>query len=565
MKRALLLLLVPGLFGQQTIRVTTRLIEVNVVVEDKHGRPVPDLTRYDFTILDEKHEERISTFSVQRDEVIRTSNVTSPPQSPNTYTNRLDFVTDAPRAVTVIMIDQLNTEFSKQRYNRDTILQIMSKLDSHHRVALYALGSEIYMLHDFTSDTESLLAALRHLEDRLPAPGTRYEASIESGPAKPLAIPTAPHAAGGMGNPGDNQPADEEYEKAFWARMMAFDKLLADAEQTRAFMDAERRARLTLNAIEAVSNHLARIPGRKNLIWVCSGFPTDFFEYLWQNSARAVSPHLTRELDRAARALANANVAVYPVHAGDTGGIGVDVEQQRATSMAASRRFELKGWDTMLETATRTGGRAFGNISQFQNALNQALSDASVSYTLGYYPSHSEWNGKFRNIKVKVNREGVRVRHRAGYFALDQRSETPEERRASLQDVIWSPLDARAIPMDVRIEPASKPNAIQFVVMIDPASVVFTEQSGAHVMNLDVLYVEQAVDGRNVHGVSDGVSVKLTPEEYERAMKQKIGIKKEFDIAEGAEKLRIVVRDTQSGAVGSVTVPLKRQAAASGI
>jgi VWFA-related protein len=55
----------PG--GQQpaVLRSTTRLVEVNVIVQDKQGAPVKGLTRGDFTVLDGGQKQEISSFSVE--------------------------------------------------------------------------------------------------------------------------------------------------------------------------------------------------------------------------------------------------------------------------------------------------------------------------------------------------------------------------------------------------------------------------------------------------------------------------------------------------------------------
>ncbi len=67
-----------------------------------------------------------------------------------------------------------------------------------------------------------------------------------------------------------------------------------------------------------------------------------------------------------------------------------------------------------------------------------AMADSGASYTLGYYPQDKKWDGKYRSIKVKVNRDGVEARYRRGYFAIDPTSlkdRNPEQGAAeALQD-----------------------------------------------------------------------------------------------------------------------------------
>ena len=129
----------------------------------------------------------------------------------------------------------------------------------------------------------------------------------------------------------------------------------------------------------------------------------------------------------------------------------------------------------------------------------------------------------------------------------------------SLEDVVWSALDATAIPIDVRVVPESAPNTLQFTLLIDPAAVSVTARHGVRLCSLDILYVQQARDHRNLKAVGDEISLKLTPERYRQFMQQRIGLKKDIEIVPGAERLPVVARDVQSAALGWVTVPIARR------
>ncbi|HBY60640.1 MAG TPA: VWA domain-containing protein, partial [Solibacterales bacterium] len=50
-------------------------------------------------------------------------------------------------------------------------------------------------------------------------------------------------------------------------------------------------------------------------------------------------------------------------------------------------------------------------------AVAEAVDDSRVTYTVAYSPEDAAMDNRWREIKVRVKREGVRVRHRAGYYA----------------------------------------------------------------------------------------------------------------------------------------------------
>src|SRR5437870_2167236 len=111
---ALLLLLLPApAQSPPAIKVTTHLVQVNVVVHGKKNEPLTDLTKNDFTILDNGHPQEIATFAMEssRPADVKKPNVVLPP---NTFTNRTEIRPVSPKAVTVILLDTLNTPFESQ-------------------------------------------------------------------------------------------------------------------------------------------------------------------------------------------------------------------------------------------------------------------------------------------------------------------------------------------------------------------------------------------------------------------------------------------------------------------
>src|SRR5713226_8308411 len=283
-----LLLPLPG-FGQapaQTkqeppvLRVTTHLVQVSVIVQDKKGEPVAGLTKDDFSILDQKQPQTISTFSV---ESIRPLPPPAEPP-PNLFSNRFEQKGGAPASVTVILLDALNTKFEDMAYARQQIIKFLGQLQPQDRVALYTLTTNLRVLHDFTSDATRLLQALDRFKGHSSATLAASEPDPDSGPAE--------------------------------TGIAQLDAFLSGAFQREADFFTTNRARQTAGAIEAIANHVARLPGRKNLIWVSGGFP---FYIGFDGDVPASPTQETRMfsdyVERAARALNNANLAIYPVDA----------------------------------------------------------------------------------------------------------------------------------------------------------------------------------------------------------------------------------------------------------
>ncbi|MGZ4790013.1 MAG: VWA domain-containing protein [Terriglobales bacterium] len=140
---------------------------------------------------------------------------------------------------------------------------------------------------------------------------------------------------------------------------------------------------------------MAPVPGRKSLIWATSSFPM-------LTRIRNAS----HDMEEAARALNDANVALYAVDArGLVGGFG------------PIWGITVPGLDTMNTLAGLTGGRAFYVDNGLDSLIEEAVEDSELIYTLGFYPSQESQDGDWHKLKVVVGRPGVSVRYREAYFA----------------------------------------------------------------------------------------------------------------------------------------------------
>src|SRR5260370_2137977 len=123
--------------NQPTIRVTTRLVQVNVVVHDRKGEPLSDLKKEDFTILDKGKEQKVAVFAVDSIDAPRKA---WPALPPNIFSNRVQRPA-SPTSTTVILFDGLTTRFQAQAYARGQIVKFLGEIQPHNRDALYLLGS----------------------------------------------------------------------------------------------------------------------------------------------------------------------------------------------------------------------------------------------------------------------------------------------------------------------------------------------------------------------------------------------------------------------------------------
>lgn len=505
-----------------TLRVTSRLVQVNVIVQEKNGQPVSGLTKGDFTITDQGQPQTIAFFSEQASHLLVNAGA-APAVAPNVFSNRFEEKFGVPTSVTVILLDALNTPRGLLGYARGQVTKFLGQIQPQDRVALYGLADKIYILHDFTSDASALLRSMGLLPK---VDGSRGNASRGMDFAPP------PSASGGP--------------DPFWA---------VAAVQRGADYDQINRVGMTASAIERIANHLASLPGRKNLIWVSASFPFQIGYGTVGRGGKVEQRSFESEISKAGRALSNANVAIYPVDA--RGLMAPAVATGRPISAAAPGQSNI---ETMVTLADRTGGHAFYNTNDINGAIRHAIDDSRVTYAIGYYPTHNEWDGKFREIRVKVNRAGVEVRARRGYFAYPELQQTPKENEALMVVAAKSPLESTELGLDVTADPIDVPGAreLKTQVHVNPGQMHFTQNGNRWADNLVVMWVETSQDGKVIASTSQTVNMNITQAGYDELMSKGLSFSGKVSIVDGASEVRLVARDTGSGAIGSVIIPVSR-------
>ena len=513
---ALSALVAAGSWGQTpdrqppTFHADTHLVQVTVVVTDSRQSSIKDLEAGDFRVFEDGKEQTISLFSADA----RSSSSTALGVTRDggaTVSNQVP----VSGGVTVILFDRLNTAWGDQAQARRNIIKFLSQVPPAERIGFYVLeSSQVSIVHDFTTDARSLVRALSRVQAR-----ESREVNITEEKAPTI-------ASGGT--------AMEAQLDAALERMDTMIK--ADA--------LKDRADSTLSALEAIARHLAGIPGRKNLIWVSAAFPLSFDDGFGRTSTY-------REVSIATRAIADADIAIYPV---DARGLmsSTAVVARKPTYGALSN--SMPALDSMEMLAERTGGMVYTNTNDLGRAIGRAIDDSRFTYTLGYYPANVKWDGHFRKISVKVRRPGVEVRHRSGYLALPAPPQTPETRQNALVRALASPLNAIALPLSVSLERAPD-GELTATLRLSASSIRLSQVSpdtweGA----VDVAIAQALPDGALAKALDATIPLRFTTAMRDQALREGLNLNRRIRPNPEAHALRIAVRDPATGAVGSVAI-----------
>jgi VWFA-related protein len=510
--------------ADSTLRVTTRVVQVSVIAQDGDGRQVTGLTQNDFKILDNGVEQKIVSFGQHSSRL--TADVTPGvrPISANTFSNRVDETTGVPPSVTVILLDALNSDFHDMASARAQVVKFLRQLHPEDRVALYELTTKLIVLHDFTSDTATLLRAL----GAAPNP----QSGAPDAPPQITAATEAKIMAGGKGSLPAPDPG--------W--------LTAELQREQLF-DQINKVDGTTDAITQIAHHLARLPGRKNLVWVSESFP------FWVE----LDPTRPSRINASAQALSDANVAIYPVDARAL--VAQTLDQPGILFSKHKPAVPPAGTlDTMQMLAQGTGGVAFYNTNDLGGAIRRAIDDSSLTYELTYYPTNEKWDGRFRDIKVEVKRPGVHLRYRKGYFATPATASSPDSQARMMTAAARDSLEATQLGLTVQVNAvdAPGPQKVKVEVRVDPDQLHFDLNAGQWSDNVEVAWVELDFSGNDLGHGAKTLNLNFPDQMHDKTLREGLTFANTIGVVEGCVELRLVARDGGTGAIGSVNIPLTR-------
>jgi VWFA-related protein len=514
------------------ISVSTRLVQVGVIARDKNG-PVADLTKDDFVVLDRGKPQKISVFSVESSESAVQSRQ---PLPQNTFSDVPQYGASTPRSITIVLLDNLNTLYgSAPTIFEDTpfwtedhalanakahLLEYLRNLGQQDRVALYGLSDTLHVLCDFTSDRGRLLSIVENYD---PRPRTSRE----------IVEPGATHLPQ---QPSDGVPPP-----------------IDAASMEHAGNANGVRAATTLAALKAIADHVANIPGRKNLVWLTANLP-----FSGEAMAAVLSP---------------AQIVAYPV---DSRGLlprsamfgsgGVDAAQPGLASQIGgafdepARSTEPIGIDTMQRLAELTGGRAYVNGNDLTGAIRDAVGDAAVLYSLGFYIDSDSADGKFHELKVQVKRAGLTIRFPRGYLAAEDARPTKDQNWRTVVTAVQSPIEASVIPLQAKVERVNQPlaNSLMVACSIDIHNLRLVQAGGLRKGAVSVYVIEQDGAGKVLSQWTKTYDLHLSEQQYTALLKSGMPFRQNVQPKAGVTTLRILVEDPATAEIGSLIIPLSQ-------
>jgi len=535
--------------ADDVIRITTDLVQTDVVVADKNDEIISDLKLNDFEVYDNGKKqdlqfmEFISVSDDSRSEGTGVARI-----APGIEAHVATDTTAADlRRVIGFVVDDVTIPSEDMSRVRELLLNFIdNQMRNGDLVAIVRTVGGRGLLEQFTADRQILKRSVNQL-------GVR-------------SIP--PHLAFGGEDPGRIISTPAPFGDA-----TATDTVTVSSEGPTEGTNQIPRAVLGLSVSNQVVDSLRQIPGRKNLILLSGGLPlfemsrsgsivgdvTQMFRLLTDNALRSGVVINTMDVRGLKTSGAVAKFDETPAKsalgggtfagADETPGFGRGIDSARLGDRPFSDQLTLR----ML--ASMTGGVSVVNTSNFPEGLTRVLKRSRGYYRLAYHPSE-RFDNKFHKLDIKVKRSGVQIYTSEGYVAREQRSGANATKEEQIVKAAISPLAKRDLDVAAELQYMFPDNAqadLTINAFINARTLDFKKVGDKYRASFDVVGFVFDQVGRSKGGISQTVNTDLSDEEYKRALATGLTYTANTQAAPGYYQVRLVVRESETGKIGTVS------------
>jgi VWFA-related protein len=538
-----------------SIRVETRLVELNVAVHDWNGRPLHGLTRAEFRIYDEGKEREIATFS----EATATAGAMTPPSesTPTSFEpapppTAMNPAAPPPLRFLALFVDDVNAKDYAAagdlgRTQKAATKFVTEALVPGTLVGVFTVSGAV--TQDFTSESAKLTETIARVKahPRMSEIGLQYCPRVT--PYRAYQIVQLHDRQLIRNIIAETGPAPKGYNCA-----ASRDQVIAEAEET--WRQIRQISIDTLSSIDRVVNYVGSKPGARVLVIASSGF----FGQTLEQQEQAVIEHaihsgvVINALDSKGL-YSEAPPGCRPTDPDPmecmTGDRGFQYE-----TMAVGDRLMLVN-SAMADIAHGTGGEFFHNNNDLHAGLKQVGIPPEVTYRISFKPEGVVADGSYHKLKVKVTHPGnFDVVARPGYFAPVDKPSTADDPRSKLERAVAASDTVTDFPAGLAIQvakPSASQRTLSVVVRIDISKLQFATQDGRKKQRIAFISALLDAQGKMVTAKEGWMDLALKPGTYDRLVKTGLNAKLTFQLDPGVYKLREVVEDAVDRHLSSST------------
>jgi VWFA-related protein len=547
---------------EDVLRISTELVQTDVVVLDKQGRFVDGLKPEQFSLkVDGQVQpiaffERITAGAANEERQLnvgRTAGAANDVKPVIAATAGASDATILGRTILFFIDDMHLAADSMDRVRKVLLRFIDREMAADDIVAISSPTGNIGFLQQFTNNKTVLRAAVARLafqpfivSDRQLPTMNEYQA---------LAI-----------DRGETQVLEPFIEQMLHENPRMLRSVAEATTRQRATQILNQASVFTMNmlgSLESLMQSSTRLPGRKLAFFFSDGF------YIDRRKSGAQA-----RMNTVTNMAARAGVVIYTLDARGLVTLLVDPTQEelfdpygRHASVVATAAPITAAQDVLVTLAENTGGRVFINSNKLDTGVNAALAEISNYYLLAWRPNpESNRGGKFHRLEVSViGRSDLKVRARQGYLteaAVAKEKETakppavPLTPSDELRNAINSLTSRKGLKTSLAINYVDLPEKtvlLTIAVKIRGEDLSYTPVGDKFSSTVDILGAVYDAKGQPVSTFQDKLNVTADSQQPENLRKVKAGFTAQAAVTPGLYQVRVAARDAQSKMVGSAT------------
>lgn len=427
----------------EVLRVRSNEVKLDVVVKDKKGRPIKDLKEGDFEVYEDGSPQHIQSFSFvateqgaggnadRKDDQGNVAQQTATAAPPRTTTP----------GITALVFDRLSPD-ARNLARKAGTAYAQEGMANGDFTAVFGIDQSLRTYQLFTDNQELVKQAIERATGASTSTYASSAAKVRDMADRSVALSQqqssseAAAAAAGAARDGAGASAAGQASGQAAAEQKFIEMETSMAEQFE-ILERDQQGYATINSLLAVIGPMRRLPGRKTLIFFSEGL--------------SLPPAVQAKFPSVISAANRANVAIYAI---DAAGLRIEsgtLEAAREINSLAQRRMQqssrpgdtgtngpymraLEKNETLLRLdpqgglgvlARETGGFLIHDTNDLAAGVRRINDDMHGYYMITYVPSNNDYNGRFRQINVKLNHASYEVQARKGYYALESVGQLP--------------------------------------------------------------------------------------------------------------------------------------------
>jgi VWFA-related protein len=562
---------------QDVVRVGTNEVRLDIVVKDKKGRPIKGLTASDFEVLEDGVNQKIESFRfVNRETRPVEDRNTSPAANENKIQPVVTNATPSTRTtpgVTALVFDRLSPE-ARSLAKKAGITYAQEGMAGGDFTGVFRIDLSLSTVQPFTDNSELVKQAI---DTATSSVGSSYASNAQKvrgladrGSVLDRQIDSSQAAAASAGAGGDSGGAAAAGQAA--GQAAAAQKLVemeSNILQQFEALERDQQGFATINGLLAVINPMRNLPGRKTIIFFSEGLalPT---------SVQIKFPAVVSAANRA-------NVSIYTIDAAGLRTESGTAESARELNSIVAQRLgqQGRGSDRMSsgpymkslerneellrfdprsglgQLADQTGGFLIHDTNDLAGGVRRINDDMHGYYMITYVPKNDDYNGKFRQISVKLNHPNLEVQTRKGYYAVESLGQLPvlDYEAPAIAAARNATANSKAIPFRAAAHSFPAPNrpGLSLILAEAPLSAFsfISNDNKSYSADLSLVALIRNEANQVVQKLSQHYPLTGPLDQLDVAKKGEVLFYRETQLPPGAYTLELIAFD---GSTGKVTV-----------